>query len=102
MNKKCAIELGKHMIISKLPMNFVTSTVIQVWAKQFFPKFTPPSAFEITHKIIPFIFSSCRGTIIDMINQMAFMSFDTDCWSSANNKEFISLVGHATFPDFKI
>ena len=82
-------------------MSFVKSSVIQVWARDNMPKFTPPSVYQLTHTLLPFIYSSCRGTIIEMINQMAFISFDTDCWSSANNKQFISLVGHTIFPDFK-
>ena len=90
------------MVRQKLPFVFVDSPMIQEWARFWVTKFVSPSPYLVSNVILPAIYDAARTTIILMLKQMSFSSFDTDCWTSPNGQQYISLVVHCTFPDFRV
>ena len=92
----------KELVSRKLPFAFVNSPLIQSWARVWIAKCVPPSPYMVSNVYLPVIYDAARTTIIMMLKEMSFSSFDTDCWTSPNGKQYISLVVHCTFPNFSV
>ena len=99
-NRKISVNLVISLLKDKLPISFVDSWVMQEWGAAICPKFLVPSRHIVTNIILPRIYSAARTVVIAMLKDAAFVSFDTDIWTSGGQKQYISLIGHCTFQNF--
>ena len=99
--KKYYVDITKGIIIDRLPINHVEGYMMKTCMPYWTPKVkAPPSRYVVTKHIIPLLYYSAKAVIMNMLNEVAFFSVDTDSWSSPNGHSFVSLVAHCTFPNF--
>ena len=99
-SKKLDFVIGQMIAADKEPFNMVEHWGLEFLCEEMFPKYTLPSRHHITNSVIPFIYDISKAKIKNMLDDVAFVSIDTDLWSNLAKKNFISLMAHCTFPNF--
>ena len=99
-SRRMDFVIGQMIAADKEPFNMVEHWGVDFMCSDFFPKYTLPSRNHITGSVIPLIYDISKARIKNMLEDVAFLSIDTDLWSNLAKKNFISLMAHCTFPNF--
>ena len=92
--------LGQMIAGDKYPLSKLSDWGFSKFMTRFFSCYQVPSRTYLTTNVIPRIYDITKNSIKVMLDEVAYLSIDTDIWSNYFKKQFISLVAHCTFENF--
>lgn len=93
---QCKIDaaLAYFIAVDMMPYNLVTKDGFKVYTNALNASYHIPSRKTITDSRIPNLYKDTKTIIESIVNNVCFMSFTTDCWTSGSNQPFLALTGH--------
>ena len=98
-SKAIDYKIGAMLTLDNQPFSMVGDLGFVNLMQSLKPKYTLPHRKTFTDKILPTMYKTANNCIKDMINQMSYISFTTDFWSSGSD-QFLSLTAHCIFQNF--
>ena len=98
--KKLHLSLCRMVIMDKEPFYLLNKRGFRDFIGEFFPKYKIPSHNYFKDKVIPKLYLETKLLVRGMLEEAAFISYDTDIWTSGAHDAYISLIGHAVLSNF--
>ena len=96
-----SLDLIEMLLKDKQPLYTVEREGFSAFFSKYFPRYKMMSSHYYNDNILTRIHSKSIENIRKMLNEVRFVSFDTDIWQNLAKNQFISLVAHCVFSDFK-
>ncbi|XP_022182390.1 zinc finger BED domain-containing protein 1-like [Myzus persicae] len=93
---QCKIDaaLAYFIAVDMMPYNLVTKDGFKVYTNALNASYHISSRKTLTDFKIPNLYKDTKTIIESIVNNVYFMSFTTDCWTSRSNQPFLALTGH--------
>lgn len=76
------------------PFSFVNHTGFKMFVKELNPRYQIPSSSDLKERLFPSIYEEVKKKLMDVLNEVDYISLTTDMWTSPSNTGILTLTSH--------